>query len=408
MFIYKIGSDGRKLTLNAVVIGMLALLPLVCLEAAEWSGYVSEDIRFFTESPSDSRQHGNNISLVAEPEFYHEWDNSNQNFTFTPFVRLDQGDDERTHADIRELVWMKVSDNWELKAGVSKVFWGVTESLHLVDIINQTDLVENTYGEDKLGQPMVTLSLIQNWGVVDLFVLPYFRERTFPGVKGRLRTSPYVDTDQAIYQSSREQNHIDYSARWSQTLSVWDIGLSYFAGTSRDPRFILGSNSLNQPVLIPVYDLIKQTGLDVQGTFDAWLWKLEAIYRTGQGEAYAAITGGFEYTLYGVVDSDIDVGILLEYLYDDRGDQAPTPFQDDFLIASRIAFNDAQSTEILIGAITAADSVAPGYSIEASRRFGDNWKVSLESRFFHSAETSDPLNAFSHDDYIEFDAAYYF
>jgi hypothetical protein len=50
-----------------------------------------------------------------------------------------------------------------------------------VDIINQTDLVENIDGEDKLGQPMVHFSYFGDWGVVDFFLLPYLRERTYPG-----------------------------------------------------------------------------------------------------------------------------------------------------------------------------------------------------------------------------------
>ena len=107
-------------------------------------------------------------------------------FTTQLFVREDSMDDERSHADIRELSWLYYSDDWELRLGISKVFWGVAESQHLVDIINQTDAVENVDGEDKLGQPMINLTLIRDWGNVDLFVLPYLRERTFTGVNGLL------------------------------------------------------------------------------------------------------------------------------------------------------------------------------------------------------------------------------
>jgi hypothetical protein len=73
---------------------------------------------------------------------------------------------------VRELVWLKVSDTWELRAGTSKVFWGVAESQQLADNINQTDLVEDIDQEDKLGQPLVNLSLVRDWGNLDLFVLP--------------------------------------------------------------------------------------------------------------------------------------------------------------------------------------------------------------------------------------------
>ncbi len=44
--------------------------------------------------------------------------------------------------------------------------------------------------------------------------------------------------------------------------------------------------------LEPRYDLIHQGGLDLQYTQDAWLWKLEAIVREGQGGVFAAAVGG--------------------------------------------------------------------------------------------------------------------
>ena len=74
---------------------------------------------------------------------YHEWADGKQSVSFIPFARLDQGDDERTHADIRELSWSYIARDYEWTIGFSKVYWGVTEAQHLVDIINQTDLVED-------------------------------------------------------------------------------------------------------------------------------------------------------------------------------------------------------------------------------------------------------------------------
>ena len=103
--------------------------------------------------------------------------------------------------DLREAVWLKVIDDvgflgdgpLELRFGVDKVFWGRTESRHLVDVVNQTDLIEYPDEEEKLGQPMLRLTLPRAWGVADIFFLPYFRERTFAGRDGRLRSALVVD-----------------------------------------------------------------------------------------------------------------------------------------------------------------------------------------------------------------------
>jgi len=79
-----------------------------------------------------------------------------------PFVRLDNNDIGRSHVDLREAYWLHRGNNWNLSAGINKVYWGVAESNQLVDIINQDDALENIYSDDKLGQPMVNLSVFHD------------------------------------------------------------------------------------------------------------------------------------------------------------------------------------------------------------------------------------------------------
>jgi hypothetical protein len=374
----------------------------------EWSGHVDLEYRTFFHSPVDPRQHGDNVSLAAQPELYYTWNNGRDSFTFVPFLRLDQHDDERTHFDIRELTWLTARNDWELGIGVRKVFWGVTEFLHLVDIINQTDLVENIDAEDKLGQPMVNLALIRDWGTLDLFVLPYFRERTFPGPEGRPRMIPRVDPDGATYESSREQEHIDFAVRWSHSPGDWDLGLSHFAGTSREPRFTTGTREDGEVVMFPIYDLIDQTGLDVQATKGSWLWKLEAIRRSGQGPTFVASTAGFEYTFFGVFETATDLGLIMEYLYDDRPRDVQAPFEDDVFTGIRLTLNDVQNTEALLGCVVDMDSSARLCNVEASRRVSDHWMVELEVRTFQELTEDDPLYSLRRDDYAQLALSYHF
>ena len=376
--------------------------------AGEWSGHIGVEYRGFAHAPLDPPQHRNYFSVSAQPEYRHKWDGGTQSITFVPFARASQYDDERSHADIRELTWIKAGTAHEWRVGVRKVFWGVTESQHLVDIVNQTDLVENPDAEEKLGQPMINLALIRDWGTLDLYALTGFRERTFPGREGRLRTIPPVDTDRAQYESSRERERVDLAARWHVSRGDWEIGVTQFAGTAREPRFVPGLDDNGAPVLIPYYDLIHQTGLDVQATQGAWLWKLEAIRRSGQGPRFAAATAGFEYTLAGVFGSGMDLGLLAEYLYDDRGDTAPTPFQDDVFLGMRLGFNDERSSEALLGAIIDRASHARLWSLEASRRIGRSSKLIVEARAFAAIPETDPLYSQRRDDYVQIELAHYF
>lgn len=377
-------------------------------QADEWTGFASGQYRGFAQTPADARQYDNDLSLATQLEYYTDWDDGRQSFTFVPFVRWDENDDQRSHADIREFTWLKAADDWVLRAGLRKVFWGVTESQHLVDIINQTDLVEAPDGEEKLGQPMLNLALIHDWGTVDLFVLPRFRERTFPSAEGRLRSAPPVDTDQALYESSDEKKHIDYAARWVRTLGDWDLGVSYFNGTSRDPLFSSGVDDKGQDVLIPVYKLIEQWGLDLQATLGSWLWKAELIHRSGQGKAYSASTAGFEYTFVGIAESRMDLGVIGEVLFDDRGEDAFTNFADDVMLGARLTFNDEQSTDFLFGVIFDSDNDDRLLTLETSRRLGENWKANLEGQAFINISDTDLLAGVRKDNYLQMELTRYF
>jgi len=377
--------------------------------ANEWSGNISLEMRQFGEqglSASQKKQYG---SVSIQPEWFHDWDNGRQRLTFVPFYRLDQYDDERTHADIRELSWLNVFDESELRIGLRKVFWGVSESQHLVDIINQSDLVEGLDGEEKLGQPMINYALINDWGTVDLFVLPYFRERTFAGVNGRLRSALPVDTTNPVYESGDKEKNIDYAARWSHILGDWDIGLSYFDGTSRDPSFITAVDSNGNTTLRPVYNLLQQIGLDLQATLGSWLWKIEVVNRRIKSDNNNAATLGFEYSFYGVFESSSDIGLVMEYLYDDRDKKATTPFEDDVMVGLRLTMNDENDTSMLVGVIADRDDNSRLYSIEASRRIGENYKLTLETRIFEGfTDSTNLLYSMRNDDFIQLELGYYF
>ena len=360
-----------------------------------------------SERQKRAEQKRNDASIAAQPEYYHEWADGS-GFIFVPFARLDSADSDRSHFDIRELNYLWLADEWELRVGIGKVFWGVTEFVHLVDIINQTDTVESVDEEEKLGQPMIHLSVPNDWGVVDLFVLPYFRERTFPGPKGRLRFGLVVDTDNPVYESSDEQRHVDFAVRYSHTIGDWDFGIYNFHGTGREPTLVPGLDSSGQPVLVPFYEQINQTGLDLQLVAGQWLWKLESLYRTGQGEDFWSAVGGFEYTFVGIAETRMDVGVLNEWVLDDRGDNATTAFENDAIFGLRLSVNDAAGSELLAGFSQDLDSSARLLSLEASRRLGDNWRLSIEARAFFDLPKDDLIYSLRDDDFIGLEIAYYF
>lgn len=395
--------------MRAFVFVLMALALALPAQAQEWRGHVSAEYRGYAHTGLDPDQHRGYASLVAQPEYRTQWQDGRQLLTFTGFYRWDQHDRQRTHGDVRELLWLYAERGVELRAGIGKIFWGVAETQHLVDVVNQIDLVEDPDREEKLGQPMLGATLLTRAGTWELYLLPYFRERTFPGEEGRLRSLPRVDTEQdALYENARGARHVDAAARWSRTFGAWDLGLSYFRGTNREPRFTAGFDARGEQVLLPYYGQLRQVGLETQATLDRWLLKLEAVHRAERDATSRAATAGFEYTMPGVLGGPTDLGLLAEYLYDSRGRTALTPYQDDVMLGVRWTANDAQSTQLLATIILDRRTTERAYSLEASRRLGGNVTASLVARAFHASAPAEFLYSVRRDGYAQLKLTYYF
>ncbi len=323
------------------------------------------------------------------------------------FGRLDATDEQRTHADVREAYILHAAPWISVQVGMGVVFWGVTESTHLVDIINQADLLEEPTGEVKLGQPLWRLSLSStDWGSLNLFVLPFFRERVYPGPRGRPRYAIPVNEGASTFDSEREERNVSAAARWSGFHGSWDWGLSYFYGTSREPQLRAQPSPGGGLTLVPHYDLIHQAGLELQWTGEAWLWKLEAMARQGQGPLFGAAVAGFEYTLYELVDG-ADVGLVAEGGYDGRDNDAFVIMDHDAFAGVRWNGNDVQSTTALLGAIVDVEHGATVLRAEGSRRLGESFQLSLESYLFLPSKRRDIVWFLEGESYLSLALTYF-
>ena len=355
------------------------------------SGDLTLESRRFTKDGLYPGQTSSASGISLTPSFYFEtvrgW-----SFNLAPFFRFDNVDPERTHGDLRQAYFLMFgdigNDQWEMRIGVDQVFWGVTESQHLVDIVNQVDLVENPSAEEKLGQPMVHFTRFGDWGTAELFFLPFHRPRTFPGSNGRLRLSIPVAEEPVSRTASNDERHLDLAARYSHSFGPVDLGLSYFDGTSREPALVPEVNSEGSPMLLQHYGQIRQFGVDAQLNTGAWLLKLEAIHRSGEtdllGEErdYVAAVMGFEYQ-FPAVFGTADLTLVTEWNHDDRGELAlprrnPLTFQNDLAILTRLAFNDVSGSELSIGLIDDLDRNSRFAAVEFSRRLSDRWSIGLE------------------------------
>jgi hypothetical protein len=390
---------------------------------AEWSGRIGFEASHFWNAPQNPAEQQHTYgSVFIEPKYNAEWDGGKQQFNFTGFARFDPQDSQRQHADIRELEYLRVGEFTELRVGIRKVFWGATEAQRLTDIINQSDIVDDVSGDTKLGQPMLNLAFINGFGSLDLYLLPGFRERTFPGEAGRPRFRFVIDNDRAVYEAGNDERHVDFAARFASGDHGLDFGLTYFYGTHRQPRYVPVPLGGGRAVIAPYYDLIHQVGLDATYAAGAWLWKFEGITRRQLDDWFQSVDVGFEYTYSGVFDSAADLGVLAEYLWDSRGVDAsqlnltnpfaqrlpPYAFQNDLFLGMRYALNDTQSTQVLAGITVDLEGRGYTYTVKAERRLGDDMKLNLEWRGFNNTPTGDVLDAFAQEDYLRLTLSWYF
>ncbi len=425
----KLNAGGKFLSAvrNARYLMTLLLGFAACASHAEstveFYGEVRFESRGYVKTGEYPKQAKQASGWVIEPEFYVETD-AGGIFKFAPFYRYDNSDDQRRHADIREAYFMNYGDigngEWEFKIGIDHVLWGVGELATLVDIVNQDDVVEDFFGKINLGQSMVQLTLANDWGVSEFFVLPNHRSRVYPGVTGRLRAEPPIDNDRVEYEDKKGDDHVDFAVRYSNSVGAVDFALSAFEGTAREPsiQWRMGKDSR----LAQVYEQIRQYGLDLSLVAGDFLLKSEVIrrenftnnlrsekYHKGEKEDYLAYMLGGEYTFYEVFDSELSVDFIGEWYRDDREEHATNPNQDDLFTALRLDLNDVSGTQLVFGLIQDFDYDSETLVFEFSRRLSDDWSVEVNATSFINTDPKDLVQyPTRQDDHIDLVFAYHF
>lgn len=344
------------------------------------------------------------------------------------FYRLDADDDQRAGGDIRQAYIQWRGEQVDVSLGWRRVFWGVTESRSLVDVINQDDRAGDIRGDEKLGQPMLQLDWHGALGSASLYLMPRGRKRIFSGADGYPRAPLRIDGPAGRFSGERDRP--DLALRWQYSGRGFDVGLSGFDGSARDPDFeicarlpahaLLALPCAPLPALAgleapssllalrerlaelpgyaeletwlwqrtaehlrlrPVYPRERRLGVDVQYLQGAWAWRLEALARERERRRSRALVAGVEYALPRFFATDWEVGLLAEYLYDQRRDDPFNRyFDDDLFIGGRVFVNDIAGSNLLGGVIISRDGRDRFYSLEAGRRLGEYWRATLTLR----------------------------
>lgn len=379
----------RALCNGIVLSGMSVIMPLQLAYAdgeGKWTSEVGLESTFFTEQ-SDTSNTRSNYSTLMKTEYFKDWNDGADSFTFSPRARLDEHDPERNTFDISELSWVHVEETWEIRTGVRQVAWGVSFMGSVVDVVNQTSIAEDLFGA-KLGQPMVNLSLVRDWGILDLYVLAGFRKSTLPGTESRPGLPFEIDTSEAQIPLENQPIYgLDYAARWKHSWESLEWALSWFHGTSRDPDVDFNYNLAN-PGIISTYHQIDQLGVELNYIWNGYNFKFESAtvdgskYRGEDLGIYTAGLLGFEYTWGSALGSDYDVMWDVSYMHDDRKSSITAILDKDVFVIGTLNFNDEFDTRVTLGTIQDTQDNEGIFLINASRRIAESWKLDASGIFF--------------------------
>ena len=245
------------------------------------------------------------------------------------FANWDSADENRRYGDIRQA---KLAGRWGdfgAAAGIDTFFWGVSESINLVNVINQSDIRESIDNKVKQGQTFAALNYRLDAGELGVYFFPRFVARDFP-----LRPAYGLPVSADNRYESDDKNG-GVAARGLFYLDDFEFALGYFNGTRRDP-LLLPQPQLGK--LTPWYIQTENFLFDAVYLTDSLIYKLE--FKTGRelGGGFVASNLGIEYPVYALGETLQDMVLIAEYVFDDRAEQAESHGQNDLFIGSKFAF----------------------------------------------------------------------
>lgn len=360
-------------------------------------GNASLALRFYPHSP-DGNQENVGVGLRVAPEWSLRTDDTR--ILVAPNIRIENNGSGRSIADFNELNLSWRQGDTILEFGITRLFWGVTESRHLENIINPPDLAAHYAGDTTLGVALLRLAMPTDFGQIEFILVPWDRDPRFPGKRGRPRTELFIQND-VDHPDGRPPTGV---SRVSLQRSDYDAHIYYFYGLDREVTLVPKFDNFGQPVSLRASrSRIQQWGFDLQVPLGNLLFKAEAIHRIGYARSFTATVLGGEYTLNSIGNSTSDLGFLVEYQYDnDRPKDAPlAPMKHAVYAGLRGALNDPANSEFKFGLLHDTNTGARVWRGDFNRRIAENWTAEGALNIFSNVRGQLPLSGFARDSYFE-------
>jgi len=353
-----------------------------------------------------------------------------------PRLVVDPADNHRNRYLINDLYLDWFGQYFELRAGYQIFSWKTVESVSPADLLNQKDYEVDFFNAEKLGEPAVRSRVIfelKKEHVFEFYYLPYFTPAPLPGASSRFyffSSAPTLsvmslesDPNEFLYYSSSKRFRPQGAVRYqTQFFEAVDLSVYYFNGFNRFP--LLKSTASNfvdvfgSTQKVPTtfyfnhrYRPIHQGGVTFQGVIGNWLMKGESAYQQFidtvindfgfKIEPSLSITTGTEYTFYGPMVKNQDLGTILEVIYDtDSGKDSVElswfkPFRNNLFGGLRYTFNNTSDRSLLVGGFWDWKENEFIYQAEYDERLSKRFKLNIEVFGLNAVEGSQ-LKNFEH------------
>lgn len=378
-------------------------------------GNVGVEGYYYPRSVNTGQNHGETAvfgELELADYFQDRWQ-----VRITPFFRYDPSESARDKLDLTEAFIEYVDDAWIARVGMIKLSWSVTEAVNIVphqvvDIVNQRDFSGNPDGTEKLGAAALSLAYQSDDTLVEVFMLPWLRERRFPSTEARehlfrgqidLRVDP-------TYAGRRGEFRPAFALRAERVVGNTNLALILYSGYSPAPSITPGPGGKARVH----YYLQDMVGLTVQSAVGTWLLKSETALVNTHDEVeymvpddYVSTVSGVEYTFIRPAATD-DITAIAEWMYDSRGDDhLGSQYQNDLFIGARWTANDFDGSFVLGGSVIDLEDGSVTLHLEYSRRLWEQWRMEAVFRN-HFASDGNALGALEDDLLLQFSLSRFF
>lgn len=352
----------------------------------------------------------------------------------------------RTFLNPQKAYYTNTLDGWDFVLGYNLEDWGVSTGRSLVNVLNARNQTNQLGSSDLIGTPMANANVFTDMGTFSLYILGDEVEDNFGDEATRQRGPIFTDDRLIRYE---DDDSVDVALRFSNSFSLGngslDIGASVFDGTSREALSLPGCvqadatvseaacdafnanvlsayNAGATPIesalasgiaavtaLTPYYQEVREYGLTAVYAQGNTQLRFEGIHRETSDESFSAAIIGGDRTFYDAFGGDGTLIVALEYHYDDRSDRQPvTVFEDDVYFGLNYAHNDTNDAKFNFGMFYDLEESSKIYTMSASRRIGDRFRVGVSANHIEADSINDPLINADGDSYFELSVSTFF